>query len=72
MIFRQGSADIAVPFLAIRKTWRFSVLGKLRFVRPLFSWSYKLLFPQLLYFVNNLRCPRVWGAPLSILQRFNL
>src|SRR6266853_2654764 len=67
MIFRQDSADIAlptrglpgcsVPFLAIRKAWRFSVLGKLRFVRPLFSWSYKLLSPQPLYFVNNLRCP---------------
>jgi len=75
MIFRQDSADIAlptrglpgcsVPFLAIRKAWRFSVLGKLRFVRPLFSWSYKLLSPQLLYFVNNLRCPPGVGGLLS-------
>jgi|SRR5712672_1277569 len=67
MIFRQSSAGVAlftpgpprssVPFLAIRKTWRFSVLGKLRFVHPLFSWSYELLFPQALSFDNTLRCP---------------
>src|SRR5882762_460023 len=27
------------------------------FVPPLFSWSYKLLFPQALPFHNHLRCP---------------
>ena len=29
------------------------------FVAPLFSWSYKLLFPQALCFDKHLRCPRV-------------
>jgi hypothetical protein len=29
-----------------------------RFVAPLFSWSYELLFPQTLYFQKHLRCPR--------------
>src|SRR5712671_5592887 len=27
------------------------------FDAPLFSWSYKLLFPQALYFEKHLRCP---------------
>src|SRR5258708_14576602 len=30
---------------------------KSHFVRPLFSWSYELLFPQLFCFGNYLRCP---------------
>src|SRR6266481_7210382 len=34
---------------------------KTRFVTPLFSWSYELLFPQLFYFDNDLRCPRGVG-----------
>ena len=29
--------------------------------RPLFSWSYRLLFPQALCFDNHLNCPWVWG-----------
>src|ERR1700720_3913749 len=29
------------------------------FLRPLFSYSYELLFPQLLYFDNDLNCPGV-------------
>jgi hypothetical protein len=39
------------------------------FVAPLFSWSYKLLFPQALYFDNHLRCPPGCGvrAPLPTL-----
>src|SRR5882724_2013986 len=32
--------------------------------RPLFSWSYKLLFAEPLYFDNYLRCPSVWGTSL--------
>src|SRR5712671_7217295 len=28
-----------------------------QFARPLFSWSYKLLFPQPVSFDNHLRCP---------------
>ena len=31
------------------------------FVALLFSWSYKLLFPQPLSFDGHLRCPGVWG-----------
>ncbi len=38
-----------------------------RFARPLFSWSYKLLFPQTLCFDQHLRCPPGVGV-----QRFNL
>jgi hypothetical protein len=34
------------------------------FVAPLFSWSYKLLFPQALYFDNHLRCPPGVGSAL--------
>ncbi len=30
---------------------------KSQFVAPLFSWSYELLFPQLLSFDKYLRCP---------------
>ncbi len=30
-----------------------------KFVRPLFSYSYELLFPQSLYFHNHPHCPRV-------------
>ncbi len=32
---------------------------------PLFSYSYELLFPQVLCFDNHLRCPRVWGSHRS-------
>ena len=32
------------------------------FARPLFSWSYELLFPQPLCFDNHLRCPIVFSA----------
>jgi hypothetical protein len=39
-----------------------------RFFNPLFSWSYELLFPQLLYFHNHLRCPGVWGSAPSALK----
>src|ERR1700730_1308402 len=39
--------------------------GRRYFVRPLFSYSYKLLFPQPLYFDNHLNCPRVWGVLLA-------
>jgi hypothetical protein len=31
------------------------------FLRPLFSYSYELLFPQLLSFHNHPHCPGVWG-----------
>ena len=34
-----------------------------RFVAPLFSWSYELLFPQPLCIHNDLRCPR--GVPFG-------
>src|SRR6266850_7076484 len=40
------------------------------FVHPFFSWSYELLFPQPVYFYNDLRCPRGVGplrAPNSAL-----
>src|SRR5712675_3068009 len=40
---------------------------KSQFVAPLFSWSYKLLFPQLLSFDKYLRCPPGWGAPSAFL-----
>src|SRR6267154_1276214 len=36
-----------------------------QFARPLFSWSYKLLFAQPLYFDNHLRCPPGVGDVLS-------
>jgi hypothetical protein len=32
------------------------------FAHPLFSWSYELLFSQLLYFQNHLRCPMFFGS----------
>ena len=35
---------------------------------PLFSYSYELLFPQPLYFDNDLNCPGVWGAHASNFQ----
>ena len=41
-----------------------SVIICLVFVAPLFSWSYKLLFPQPLYFDNHLRCPPGVGSAL--------
>jgi hypothetical protein len=44
----------------------------LDFVRPLFSWSYELLFPQPLYFDNDLRCTRGVGYRLLNAQYFNL
>ena len=31
------------------------------FIRPLFSYSYELLFPQALYFDNHPHCRGVWG-----------
>ena len=43
---------------------RLSAPPKSRFVAPLFSWSYELLFPQLFYFDNHLRCPRGVGSAL--------
>ena len=33
------------------------------FLRPLFSYSYELLFPQVLYFHNHLNCPGVSPLP---------
>jgi hypothetical protein len=36
-----------------------------RFVRPLFSYSYKSLFPQLLSFHIHAKPPGVWGATVS-------
>jgi hypothetical protein len=39
-----------------------------RFFPPLLSWSYELLFPQLLSFHNHLRCPLVF----SLLGRIEL
>jgi hypothetical protein len=39
------------------------------FVSPLFSYSYELLFPQLLYFDNHPHCPGVWGYKPPILLR---
>src|SRR5947209_916216 len=40
------------------------------FVAPLFSWSYKLLFPQALCFDKHLRCPRVSSPTVHDLQEF--
>jgi hypothetical protein len=39
---------------------------KSQFVTPLFSWSYKLLFPQFLSFDKHLRCPPGCGGRLAI------
>src|SRR6266576_689328 len=36
---------------------RSSISHTSHFVSPLFSWSYKLLFPQPLCFYEHLRCP---------------
>ena len=44
-------------------------LQRFNFVHPLFSWSYELLFPQPLYFDNDLRCPR--GVGVSAPATFN-
>jgi len=41
-----------------------SLRCNLDFARPLFSYSYELLFPQALYFDNHLNCPGVWGLHL--------
>ena len=38
---------------------------KSQFVAPLFSWSYKLLFPQFLSFDQHLRCPPGVGGGLQ-------
>jgi hypothetical protein len=38
---------------------------KSQFVAPLFSWSYKLLFPQFLSFDKHLRCPPGVGVGLQ-------
>jgi hypothetical protein len=46
------------PLLAIHE-FRVTHHESCNFVPPLFSWSYKLLFPQALSFHNHLRCPRV-------------
>jgi hypothetical protein len=48
---------VACPILILR------LPDKSNFVRPLFSWSYELLFPQALYFHNHLRCPGGVGYP---------
>ncbi len=37
--------------------------------RPLFSWSYELLFPQVPYFDNLPHCPGVWGSTLFLATR---
>src|SRR5438045_5924987 len=37
---------------------------KSHFARPLFSWSYELLFPQLFCFDNYLHCPPGVGCAL--------
>src|SRR5882762_9776890 len=44
---------------------RLGAPSKSRFVAPLFSWSYELLFPQLFYFDNHLRCPPGVGSALA-------
>src|SRR6266852_5652343 len=36
-----------------------------QFARPLFSYSYELLFPQTLCFHNHPHCPGVWGPAVS-------
>jgi hypothetical protein len=41
--------------------------GSHDFVRPLFSYSYELLFPQFIYFDNYPNCPGVWGIRLPSL-----
>jgi hypothetical protein len=38
----------------------------LDFVRALFSWSYELLFPQLLYIHNHPNCPGVYPQFLML------
>ncbi len=48
--------------------FRFSV-GNFNFVRPLFSYSYELLFPQPLSFHNHPHCPGVWGVSTSSVLR---
>ena len=40
-----------------------------RFAAPLFSWSYKLLFPQLPCFHKYLRCPIVFSLSVVSLSR---
>ncbi len=37
-------------------------LWQSQFARPLFSYSYELLFPQVFYFDNDPHCPGVWGT----------
>jgi hypothetical protein len=41
---------------------RVSISTFASFARPLFSYSYELLFPQTLCFDIHLRCPGVWGS----------
>ena len=50
-----------LPFTSHRSP----IAGHANFAGPLFSWSYKLLFPQALCFHNHLRCPPV--SPLNSL-----
>src|SRR5882762_1069180 len=49
------------PGVGYSQPLRTSATGQV--AHPLFSWSYKLLFPQALFFDKHLRCPRGWGLP---------
>ncbi len=54
-LFSQNTGGGGIP-RAVRDS------SAVQIARPLFSWSYKLLFPQALCFYNHLNCPGVWGS----------
>jgi len=53
---------VATGVYSFRRTNHCSLAHHPIFFGPLFSYSYELLFPQPLYFDNDLNCPGVWGA----------
>jgi hypothetical protein len=54
---------ISAPSL---RSLRLGVIYCRRFARPLFSYSYELLFPQTLCVHNHPHCPAVWGTDRSV------
>src|SRR6266404_1796097 len=68
---RQSLAKVPLTVPSFRPSFKPQAgvyLQRCNFVAPLFSWSYKLLFPQLLCFDNHLRCPPGWGSASSQLS----
>ena len=53
-LFSQNTGGGGIP-RAVRDS------SAVQIARPLFSWSYELLFPQALCFDNHLNCPGVWA-----------